>query len=181
MVLKIDNISLTPKLFSKKGELIRIQFKNLSEYYLGLDKNKAIFNVNSWGNKISSFLWYKNFYSPKRLLNKYLKYSNEKIEEFENQLNSHGHGSINFNKPISSLTEPYRNLVYLKIAIELFDEPLLIGTAGMHIQNLEIAYELINEFLSKGGNCVELTYPSISDSDNYFNEILKDKIKIINA
>ena len=51
----------------------------------------------------------------------------------------------------------------------------------MHVQNLELAYELINFFLSKGGNCVELTYPPISDNDSHFSDILKGKIKVINA
>ena len=77
MGLKIENINITNELFSNKGELIRFQFNKLSEYYSVLNRNKGVLNVNLWGNKISNSLWFKNFYSPKRLLQKYLNYDSK--------------------------------------------------------------------------------------------------------
>ena len=166
----------------KSGELLRIQFNNLSNYNDFLRKNdySNVINVMNWGKKqIKKNLF--QVYSSRELLINHLNYNEDDLKEFEYKLNPqlrlNYKKSIFLNDKITNLPEPYQNIIFLKIISEKYSRPILIGTAGMHIDNLKLCYFLLSSFLEKGGICIESTYPILSK--NEFIDILGVEPKVI--
>jgi hypothetical protein len=85
---------------------------------------------------------------------------------------------INANQKISKLPDGMMNLVYLMALIKT-ETSIIIGTAGMHGGALTYTYRLLNQFLGKGGHCIELTYPPIQDQE--LDAIIGVKVKSIDG
>lgn len=189
MVLKIKNTLIEntdlSDLAIESGMLLRLNFSNLNSYNdflksnTHLQFNQDVTNLFFWGKDISK----KNIfstYSPRELLKTHLNYNTQQIYEFKEfmypNLKEKELRSL-FNKKIKSLPFADRMVIYCKLFTEKNNSPFVIGTAGMHIYNLKLTYQLLNSFLSKGGSCIELTYPQIRDSQ--MDNIFRSKLKIV--
>ena len=189
MVLKIknvfiENIDLSNTLV-EPGTLLRINFSDLemyNKYFYNknlLSFNQKVIHLYYWGKKVSK----KNIfctYSPNKLFKKHLNFDCQEINEFEELI----YPTYKEKELISPLNERMKSLpfgdkmlIYCKLFIEKNKSPFIFGTAGMHVHNLKVTYQLISSFLSKGGCCIEMTYPPIDK--NEFKDILEITPKII--
>lgn len=141
-----------PPFVIKSGEIVRIeassgvQAQNLYKKLVELNFTKV--NVGKKLYKMSVFT------NPtvQDFLTKNSNLSDTQIRSFCELIGILSHYKL------SRLTEGQINTVVM-ITLSETKEFLLLSTIGMYLSCLEVCYDVLRKVLSKGGACLEVTYP----------------------
>lgn len=145
------------------GEILRLSFQDVgtcreASKVLTSHFSLQSTSLNDWGERnIKRGLFSKC--TAESYLQEHASLSDKEVDAFCSEL------GIESRANVSSLTDGNQQAVYLKAfsSSSNGNESLILSTVGMHLDALRISYRLLNGFLSKGGACLELTYPPFND------------------